>query len=275
VVEVPAEELHRTEVDVVLLQRPDELRLAEEWLGRPVGRGGVPAVYLEHNTPKGDVPATPHPVGDRDDLLLVHVTAFNELMYDNGRTPTTVVEHGIVDPGRRYTGELARAAVAVNEPIRRGRVTGTDLLARFAAVAPLDVFGMKVAGLAAHVGVDPARLAEHDDLPQHAMHAEIARRRVYVHTPRWTSLGLSLLEAMHLGMPVVAVGSTEAYEAVPPGAGVVSTRVDRLVDAVRWLTEDREAAREVGEQARTAVLARYGLKRFLDDWDRILWEVAR
>lgn len=278
VVEVPADTLRDAEVDVVLVQRPEELRLAQEWLGRPLGRGGVPAVFVEHNAPRGDVPGTRHPVGDRDDLLLVHVTAFNELMYDNGRAPTTVVEHGIVDPGARWTGVLARCAVAVNEPIRRGRVTGTDLLPRFAEVAPLDVFGMQVAGLGAHLapaGLDPARLAEFDDLPQHAMHAEIARRRVYVHTSRWTSLGLSLLEAMHLAMPVVVLGCTEAYEAVPAGAGVVSTRVDRLLDAVRWLVEDRDAAREVGESARSAVLARYGLKRFLDDWDRILWEVAR
>ena len=33
------------------------------------------------------------------------------LMWDAGSTPTTVVEHGIVDPGHRYTGELAGAAV--------------------------------------------------------------------------------------------------------------------------------------------------------------------
>ena len=46
-------------------------------------------------------------MADRDDLLLVHVTHFNDLMWDAGSTATTVVEHGIVDPGHRYTGELA------------------------------------------------------------------------------------------------------------------------------------------------------------------------
>ena len=42
---------------------------------------------------------------------------------------------------------------------------------------------------------------------------------------RWTSLGLSLLEAMQLGMPVVALATTEATVAVPPEAGVVSNDV--------------------------------------------------
>jgi hypothetical protein len=272
-VEVEAGHLRDTDVDLVVLQRPHEIELAERWLGRTPGRD-VPAVYVEHNTPKGDVPLTRHPVADRDDITLVHVTHFNELFWDSGRAPTTVIEHGIVDPGERYTGELERAAVAINEPIRRGRVTGTDLLPAFAQVAPLDVFGMKVAGLPEELGLGSDRCTPYDDVPQHRMHAELARRRVYVHPMRWTSLGLSLLEAMHLGMPVVALATTEAAEAVPPEAGVVSTRVDVLADTVGRLMADPLEARRMGKAAREAVLARYSLDRFLRGWDRLLTEVS-
>ncbi len=70
------------------------------------------------------------------------------------------------------------------------------------------------------------RVSAHD-LPQAEMHARLARRRVYVHPFRWTSLGLSLIEAMHLGMPVVALATTEAVEAVPPAAGACSNRMRR------------------------------------------------
>jgi glycosyltransferase involved in cell wall biosynthesis len=91
---------------------------------------------------------------------------------------------------------------------------------------------------------------------------------------RWTSLGLSLLEAMHLGMPVVALATTEAPSAVPPDAGVVSTRVDVLLAALRWLADDPEQARLMGKAARAAALARYGLARFLADWDALLAEVT-
>ena len=102
----------------------------------------------------------------------------------------------------------------------------------------------------------------------------MARRRVYVHPVRWTSLGLSLLEAMHLGMPVVALATTEVAEAVPAGAGVISTSVDVLVDAARRLVADPEEARVMGKAARAAALARYGLARFLDDWDALIEEVT-
>ena len=262
VVEATPEELRDMDFDVVLLQRPHELDLLERWTGKRVGRD-VPAVYVEHNAPQGRIAELRHPMADRDDVLLVHVTHFNDLMWDAGATPTRVVEHGIVDPGERYTGELARGVVVVNEARRRGRVTGTDLLGRFAAAAPLDLFGMDAANASPHVtGID--------DTPQADMHAQLARRRVYLHPIRWTSLGLSLLEAMHLGMPVVALGTTEVAEAEPAAAGAVSTDVDVLVRRLGELVADPEQAREAGRAARAAALERYGLHRFLADWDDVL-----
>ncbi|OKI50457.1 glycosyltransferase [Micromonospora sp. CB01531] len=270
-VEVTPQELGRTEVDLVVLQRPEELELAEQWLGRRVGRD-VPAIYVEHNTPKGDVPNTRHPMADRNDLIIAHVTHFNELFWDNGATRTTVIEHGVVAPAVEWTGELNRLAVVINEPVRRWRVTGTDLLPRFAEIAPLDVYGMGVTGLADHLELPPDRLTSHDDLPQHAMHTELARRRAYLHLCRWTSLGLSLIEAMTMGMPVIALATTEAVDAVPPDAGVLSTRVDTLVEAARWLAEERDAAYRLGARAREVTKERFGLDRFLVDWDRLMEE---
>ncbi|TQN37868.1 glycosyl transferase family 1 [Blastococcus colisei] len=277
--EVTPERLREEQVDVVVLQRTRELELVREWLGREPGRD-LPAVFLEHNAPglepgDGPVPHTRHPLAGRDDIPIAHVTHFNRLFYDNGRAPTTVIEHGIVDPGERYTGELARAAVVTNEPVRRGRTVGADLLPGLAQAAPVDVFGMGLSGLHETFGLDPDRVALHDDPPQAAMHEELARRRVYVHPVRWTSLGLSLLEAMHLGMPVVGLATTEAVEAVPAEAGVLSARPERLWEAVRHFLDDEDAARLAGKAARAAALERYGLERFLTDWDRLLEEVTR
>jgi glycosyltransferase involved in cell wall biosynthesis len=80
---------------------------------------------------------------------------------------------------------------------------------------------------------------------------------------------------MHLGMPVVALATTEVVEAVPRAAGIVSNRIELLRAALRRFTRDPEAAREAGVAARAAALARYRLDRFLADWDALLAEVAR
>ena len=277
VAEATPDELADLRPDVVVLQRPHELELAERWLGLRPGRD-VPAVYVEHNTPLHgvpDVPDTRHPMAGQDEVPIAHVTGFNELFWDCDGARTTVIDHGIVDPGHRWTGELPRAAVVVNDPVRRGRSVGTDLLPGLCAAAPLDVFGMRVDQLPAALGVPADRLAVHEDLPQHRMHEELARRRVYVHTSRWTSLGLSLLEAMHLGMPVVALAVTEAAVAVPPDAGVVTTRRDELAAAVSRFVADPDAAAAAGAAARRHVLAHYGLDRFLRDWDALLESVRQ
>jgi glycosyltransferase involved in cell wall biosynthesis len=263
--EVTPEQASEADVDVVVLQRPHELdSLAERWLGgRRPGRD-LPAVYLEHSSPQGRIADMRHPAADRPELTLVHVTHFNALFWDSGSTPSRVIEHGIVDPGYRYTGELPRAAVVINEARRRGRVTGTDLLPRLNGDVPLDVFGM-----------DARAVGGLESLPQERLHDEIARRRVYLHPIRWTSLGLSLLEAMHLGMPIVALATTEVAEAVPSAAGTVTNRLDALREALRRLVDDPEEARVRGLAARDAALERYGLERFLADWDDLLEEVVQ
>ena len=264
--EVPYDQLLDVDFDLAVLQRPHEIELAERWTGRRPGRD-VPAAYVEHNTPGGEVPHTRHPLADQSAIPVVHVTHFNRLFWDCGRAHTDVVEHGIVDPGHLYSGDWARAAVAVTDPVRRWRAVGTDLLPALSEAAPLDVFGMQVHQLGEALDIPGDRLWTFEDLPQARMHRELARRRVYVHTARWTSLGLSLLEAMHLGMPVVALATTEAVAAVPPEAGVVSTRLEELTAAVWRFVHDPSEAQQVGAAARQAALAKYGLGRFLADWD--------
>ena len=262
VVEVDPRHARDLDVDVVVVQRPEELdHLVADWLGRRPGRD-VPAVYLEHNAPQGRIADMAHPAIDRPELCVVHVTHFNRLFWDTGTTPATVIEHGVIDPGYRYSGEREAAVAVINEPVRRGRVTGTDLLARLREVVAVQLYGMRSEPLGG------------TDVPQHRLHEEMARHRVYLHPVRWTSLGLSLIEAMHLGLPVVAVATTEVPHAVPPDAGVVSNRPEVLGAALARLVHEPDEARAMGEAARRSALARYGLGRFLDDWDRLLAGVA-
>ncbi len=265
VTEVSPEEAAEEDVDLVILQRPVEYEsLVARWLGGRVPGRHVPAVYVEHNAPQGAIAAMRHPAADHPELTVVHVTAFNALFWDTGATPSRVIEHGVVDPGYRYEGALARVAVTINEPLRRGRVTGTDLVQNLSSRLPVDLFGI---GTEAMGGVG--------NLSQERLHDALSLRRVYFHPFRWTSLGLSLIESMHLGMPVVALATTEVPEAVPPGAGIVSNRPEVLEAGLRALLCDPEEARIKGKVAREAALARYGLDRFLNDWDRLIEDVCR
>lgn len=267
VVEVPAEDVARLDLDCVVHQsratwEDDRFTLLSAAQRR------LPTVYLEHDPPREAPTDTPHPVDDPE-VLVVHVTAFNRLMWDNGRAPTTVIDHGIADPGHLYTGDIAAAGAMINEPVRRWRTVGADLLGAFGQSAPVDVWGIGTEELN-----DPAHrcagVTGHGDLRTAPLMKELAHRRVYLHTARWTSLGLSLLEAMFLGMPVVAVASTMAPLVVPPEAGVVSADVDTLRTALRGLVADRYLAEVVGKAARDHARDHFGLERFLREWDRVI-----
>jgi glycosyltransferase involved in cell wall biosynthesis len=263
-------ELRQTPFDVVVLQRPEEITRLHRWTGLRAGID-VPAVYVEHNTPS--LSAGPrHPLADRGDITIVHVTRFNELMWDCGAAPTRVIEHGIIDPGHLYTGHSERIAVVVNEPVRRWWVAGTDQVVKLAARLPLEVYGMGMAALLEWLPDLTDHL--HDDVPQHAMHTMLSANRGYFHPYRWTSLGLSLIEAMTIGMPVLAFPATAAPESIPADAGVLSSNPDVLVAVARRWLADPDEAYERGSAGRRHALEHFGLQRFLTDWQQLLKEVA-
>jgi hypothetical protein len=270
--ELGPEQLASEHVDVVILQQPEQLELAARWLGRRPGID-VPAIYVEHNAPRPSPVDSRHPIAGRDDIPLVHVTDFNALMWDNGIAPTRVIDHGLADPGPLYTGEIAAAATMINEPVRRWRTVGADLLAPLSAHIPVDVWGIESERLE-EPGFRTPRVSARGDLPTVLLLPEVARRRVYLHTARWTSLGLALIEAMFLGMPIVAVASTMAPLIVPPAAGVVSADVPTLGWAAEGFIADHVAAVAAGKAAREYATTHFGIDRFLDEWDRLIEEVC-
>lgn len=270
--EIPLDLLRDVDVDLVVLQRPEELELCQRLLGRRPGRD-VPAVFVEHNTPRPHPVDSVHPLGGRADIPIVHVTEFNRLMWDNGKAPSTVIEHGLADPGQQYVGDIPAAAAMINEPVRRWRTVGADLLGPLGDVVPIDVWGIGTERLNErthwHGGVTGM-----GDLPSARLLPAVARRRVYLHTARWTSLGMALIEAMFLGMPVVAVAATMAPLVVPAEAGVVSADPAVLGQALTAFMADRSSAEIAGKAARTFAQNRFGLDRFLTEWDALIDSVC-
>lgn len=94
--DVPAESVSRWQFDCILFQsRKNYLQDQYEILSEAQRK--LPRIYLEHDPPQQHPTDTRHPVDDPN-VLLVHVTPFNDLMWDSGRTPTYVIEHGVLAP---------------------------------------------------------------------------------------------------------------------------------------------------------------------------------
>jgi glycosyltransferase involved in cell wall biosynthesis len=261
--EVRADEVSALELDAILYQHHENWHIDQYDLLSAAQRR-LPRIYLEHDPPRENPFEERHPVDDPA-VLIVHVTHFNDLMYDCGGSPTRVIEHGVTVPDVSWTGELERGLVVVNHLARRGRRLGADVLERVrAAGVPLDLVGM--------AAEESGGLGEvtHDELP-----AFQARYRFLFNPIRYTSLGLAVCEAMAVGMPVVAVATTEHAVAVENGvSGYADTSVDRLAARMRQLLADHDEARRLSEGARAHAREHYGIERFAADWDRVIDEVC-
>jgi len=255
--EVAAEDVPGLELDAVLSQTHDQWLEERARLLSP-DQLRLPRLHVEHDPPREHPVDQRHPVDDPE-ALLVHVTHFNELMWDPGRTPTRVVEHGVAVPEDiRWTGELERGLVLVNDLPTRGRRLGADVYRRVREELPLDLVGLGSADEPGGIGEVP-----HDELPAFA-----ARYRFLFNPIRYTSLGLAVLEAMAVGLPVVAVAATEHAVAIRDGGnGYADTNVDRLVERMRGLLADHDEARRLGEAGRQTARKRYSIERFARDWD--------
>ena len=124
------------------------VRGADRTPSRPRSAGHLPRAQHSRRL---TCPHSVHPFADRTDLLIVHVTHFNAVFWDCRSAPTMIIEHGVADPGLRYTGERRALAFVVNEPVRRWRTTGTDLLAAPSGL-PIDAFGIDADRLPARLG---------------------------------------------------------------------------------------------------------------------------
>jgi glycosyltransferase involved in cell wall biosynthesis len=92
---------------------------------------------------------------------------------------------------------------------------------------------------------------------------------------RYTSLGLGILEAMAVGVPVVGLATTELATVVTNGReGFVHTDLEAVIADGRRLLDDRRLAHELGANARRVVERRFSLARFRREWAALLARLA-
>lgn len=261
--DLPVEHVKNQALDCIVFQ-DDAQYFEDQYELLSASQRNLPRIYIEHDPPRDHPTDTPHPVDDPN-VLVVHVTPFNALMWGQTRAPTRIIEHGVVVPERvTYSGELERGLVVVNHLRRRGRRLGVDVFEDVRRKVPLDLVGM---GAEEADGLGEVR---HDQLLAFA-----ARYRFFFNPIRYTSLGLAVIEAMMIGLPVVGLATTEMATAIVNGvSGYVDTNVERLVARMEELLRNPAEARRLGHGAQLYARERFHIGRFVSDWNSALAEVA-
>ncbi len=260
--EVPVERVRDLHLDAILFQNRKHYEQDQyQILSKKQLR--LPKLFVEHDPPQQVPTETVHPVADTS-TVLVHVTDFNRLMWDSGGAPTTVIDHGVVVPAVEYKGNLDRGIVVVNNLKPRGRRLGYDVFEYVRQHVPLDIIGLgseEIGGLGA---------LPHDELPEF-----IAQYRFFFNPIRYTSLGLSIIEAMMVGLPIVGLQTTELTSVIESGVhGYVALNPDNLIGCMDKLIESPKLAAVLGANARRAALDRFGIDRFAQDWEQLFVAVC-
>lgn len=260
--EVPVDRVKDYEFDAILFQSRQHYEV-DQYQIFSQAQLRLPKLYLEHDPPREHPTDTKHWAADPS-VTLVHVTNFNRLMWDANGVPTTVIDHGVVAPEARYDGTLERGIVVINNIRPRGRRLGYDLFEYVRQRVPIDLIGMgskEIGGL----GEIP-----HDEIPEF-----IAQYRFFFNPIRYTSLGLAIIEAMMVGLPIVGFATTELVSVIQSGVnGFISLDPDVLIDDMRLLINSPELARRVGERGRLYALDRFAISRFARDWENLFAAVC-
>ena len=264
ILNVAAEDVKHTEFDCILFQSK-KAYLEDQYELLSEEQRALPKIYLEHDPPR-EVPTDTKHIVDDSDCLLVHVTHFNNLMWDNNRTPTKVIEHGvIVDESVAYTGELEKGIVVINGIVKRGRRLGLDVFKKVRKKIPLDIVGMiseEIGGLG--------------EIPNRELAAFTSKYRFFFNPIRYTSLGLSVCEALMTGIPVVGLATTEMVVTVQNDySGYVHTDVDFLIDKMQMLFHDHSKAKQLSLGAKQTAKEKFNIERFKKDWLQTFNEVVK
>ncbi|WP_300601238.1 glycosyltransferase family 4 protein [Niabella sp.] len=251
--EIPTEDVKELDFDLVLYQSARNYQ-KDQYEILTAAQRKLPCIFLEHNTPHGSAVNTRHWVDDPD-VLLVHVTHFNRLMWNNHQTPTTVIPHGVVDYGVPYKGTLQKGLVVINHLEQRGRTLGWDIYRDVKKTIPVDLAGMGN-------GKDGIGEVLHPQLPLFRSYY-----RFLFHPVRHTSLALAVCEAMMHGIPVVGLATTELVTVIENGKnGFIHTDPEYLKEKMISLLEDPALAKTIGAAGQETARRLFDIDTFIGRW---------
>ncbi|MDB4902368.1 MAG: glycosyl transferase group 1 [Mucilaginibacter sp.] len=260
VIEIVADEVKMHDFDCILFQT-NKNYLTDQFEILSEQQRKLPRIYLEHDPPWQHPTNTKHIVNDPE-VTLVHVTHFNKLMWDNGETPTYVIEHGVTKSNEKYSGTYNKGIVVINNLPWRGRLLGLDIFLEVSKHIPLDLVGMGNGNL----GIGEVL---HPQLPQF-----ISQYRFFFNPIRYTSLGLAVCEAMMAGLPVVGLATTELASVINNGhSGYIHTDIDYLIEKMKLLLNNADHARKIGKNGNEVAVEKFNIQRFTHQWEQLFKNV--
>ncbi len=117
----------------------------------------------------------------------------------------------------------------------------------------------------------------HGDLHRERVFKMLAESDIFVLTTNYEGFPRSILEAMSMGLPVIATDVGGVKEAVSPECGILIPRADKaeLVKALKKLIEDPEKRKAMGYACYQRAKSEFSLEKMLEATRKVYEEVFR
>ncbi len=271
--EIPAEEAREHDYDLILIHTHHELA-EERFAVLSKEQQRIPKIMMHHTPP------WKHPERWLEKFYatlpevdaLVHLTEYNRRHWNEQLNPyirrdlrQETIYHGIeLDPSILWTGNRAKAVTAMNYFSQRPRDTGPRHWRNVTAHVPCDLFG-----------ADSERMGGHGLVTHEEIRRVFAKYRAYFNPTYLSSVPMAMLEAMSVGVAPVSRATTEMPNIITNGRnGFVHRRPGELVESIKRLIADRDLSHHLGAAAQQTIKERFGMVRFLKQWNDLFTEVA-
>lgn len=226
----------------------------------------IPLISLSHTLPWITWnQETIEQVGNQKSDLYVYVAEYcAEAWFKNKDDQNVkIITHGMDHNfWNGWRGGNGKIFTAVWDFKRRSQICGYDLFMEVTKGLPVEIAG-DTPGLS-----KPAK--NRDSLREMYRSAN-----VYLNTTLYSSLPFSLIEAMSVGLPVVSTATTSIPEFIEDGVnGFCTNDHHRMRECLELLLKDQKLAKEIGERGRQTVIEKFGLDRFVNEWNDVFNEVA-
>jgi hypothetical protein len=229
----------------------------------------LPRIFVEHAAPVDASGGARHPVDDPD-VLLVHVTDYNALMWDNGGQTIRVINDGVTaSADLTYSGER-NCGVVLSNLLRsqpgdeEQHQPGGDIYQQLSRRVPLEILPTRCPTILEHDHCAPLRLP-----------AKAVQYRFLFHPARSHTLDPGVIAGMMSGIPVIGLATGEMASLIQNGlSGYVETDLDKLAAHMQELLANPHFAFVLGRGAQRRARQRFGMPRFLADWNAALQSVT-
>ena len=99
--------------------------------------------------------------------------------------------------------------------------------------------------------------------------------RIFYNTSLHSPVPTVLMEAMACGCAIVSTNTCMIPEIIEHGKnGLLSNDPNELRQFLQMLMSNEDLAKQLGEEARKTVVEKFGLKRFIESWNNLLYDTV-